>query len=50
MMLQVHDELVFEVPDEEAEDILQMIKQSMEGVVKLSVPLKIDITVSENWE
>lgn len=50
MILQVHDELVFEVPDNEVEQMLQIIRQSMEGVVKLSVPLKVDIVVSENWE
>ncbi len=50
MVLQVHDELVFEVPDEEVEKISEMIRESMEGVVKLSVPLKVDLTVSENWD
>lgn len=50
IILQVHDELVLEVPNEEVEQILQIIKQSMEGVVKLSVPLKVDINVSESWE
>ena len=50
MILQVHDELVFEVPDNEVEQMLQIVRQSMEGVVKLSVPLKVDIVVSENWE
>lgn len=50
IILQVHDELVLEVPKEEIEQMLQIIKQSMEGVVKLSVPLKVDINISENWE
>ncbi len=50
MILQIHDELVLEVPNEEVQEISIMIKQSMEGVVKLSVPLRVDINVSENWE
>lgn len=50
MILQVHDELVFEVPNEEAEFVAKKVKEIMEGVVKLSVPLKVDVKLSEHWE
>jgi len=50
MILQVHDELVFEVPNEETELVTNKVKEIMETVVKLSVPLKVDVKLSEHWE
>lgn len=50
MILQVHDELVLEVPNEEVELVSDRIKQIMETVVKLLVPLRVDVKVSEHWE
>jgi DNA polymerase-1 len=50
MILQVHDELVFEVADEETELVVSEIKKIMETVVKLSVPLKVDVKLSDYWE
>ncbi len=50
MLLQVHDELVFEVPDNELEIIIPIIRKKMEGVHKLIVPLKVDINVGPNWD
>ena len=50
MLLQVHDELVFEVPEEELETVLPMIKEEMEGVYALRVPLKVDMNKGRNWD
>jgi DNA polymerase-1 len=50
ILLQVHDELVFEVPEEELESVVPMIKAEMEGVYPLKVPLKVDIGKGKNWE
>ncbi len=50
MILQVHDELVFELPDSELEVMKQFVKEEMEGVVKLSVPILVDLGVGKNWD
>ena len=50
MLLQVHDELVFEVPEEELDTVVPMIKEEMEGVYSLRVPLKVDINKGRNWD
>ncbi len=50
MIIQVHDELVFEVPEQELSEIKELIREKMEGAVELKVPLKVDIGVGENWE
>lgn len=49
MILQVHDELLFELPELELDVMQQLVKEEMEGVVKLSVPLKVDIGHGLNW-
>lgn len=49
MVLQVHDELVFEVPDNEQETVEQLVKQRMEEVFPLDVPLKVHIGWGINW-
>ena len=49
LLLQIHDELVFEVPDEELEQLEQMVREEMAGAADLSVPLKVDINVGKNW-
>lgn len=49
MLLQVHDELVFEVPVYELEEISKKIKEIMENIYSLSVPLKVDLKVGKNW-
>jgi len=49
MIMQVHDELVFEVPEDELERALPMIQHEMEGVVAFSVPLKVSIHWGKNW-
>jgi DNA polymerase-1 len=49
MLLQVHDELVFEVPPEEVEQMRELVRGHMEDVVALDVPLVVDIGVGPNW-
>ncbi len=49
MLLQVHDELIFEVPPEELATVIPLIKQCMESAVQLKVPLKVDMKVGANW-
>ncbi len=49
MLLQVHDELVFEVPQEELNSATELVKDEMEGVYPLNIPLKVDINWGKNW-
>jgi DNA polymerase I len=49
MTLQVHDELVFEVPDEEVETIESLVREQMEKVHALAVPLLVEIGIGPNW-
>jgi DNA polymerase-1 len=49
MLLQVHDELLFESPPGEAEPVAQMVKHEMENVRKLDVPLIVDVGIGDNW-
>jgi DNA polymerase-1 len=49
MLLQVHDELVFEAPPEEVAKVRAMVKSEMESVRKFDVPLLVDVGVGDNW-
>ena len=49
MIMQVHDELVFDAPSGEIDALTKLVKEEMEGAYKLHVPLKADITVGETW-
>jgi DNA polymerase-1 len=49
MIIQVHDELVFEVPEEELQKALPMIQNGMETVMSLSIPMKVSIHSGKNW-
>jgi DNA polymerase-1 len=49
MILQVHDELLFELPESELEAIRALVREEMEGVIELSVPLQVDIGHGNNW-
>lgn len=49
LLLQVHDELVFEVPEDELSRMEQMVREEMEGAVQLDVPLKVDVSWGANW-
>ena len=49
MLLQIHDELIFEVPENEIEEITRLVREEMEGAMALAVPLKVEIGVGSNW-
>jgi DNA polymerase-1 len=49
MLLQVHDELVFEVPRDELDTVAQIVRERMEGAMQLIVPIKVEMKVGENW-
>ena len=50
LLVQVHDELVLEVPADEREEVETLLKDTMEHIVTLSVPLVVDIHCGRNWE
>jgi DNA polymerase I len=50
MLLQVHDELVFETDEEELPQLAGLVKEIMEGALPLDVPLEVDLKVGANWE
>jgi DNA polymerase-1 len=49
MTLQVHDELVFEVPEDEIDTMRTLVREEMETVHPLTVPLLVEIGVGKNW-
>ena len=49
MILQIHDELIFEAPDSEIAALTPLVKKAMEGVFSLKVPLVVDVKVGKNW-
>ena len=49
MIMQVHDELIFETPKADAEEILNLMKEMMEKAVKLDIPLIADAAIGQNW-
>ena len=50
LLLQVHDELVLEVPEERVEAVAALVKEEMEGVAKLEAPLRVDCGWGKTWE
>jgi len=50
LIMQVHDELVVEAPAEEKEEVMALVKKEMEEVIKLNVPLKVEIAAGKNWD
>lgn len=50
LLLQVHDELVFEVRRDLAEDLIAQVRELMSGAAELRVPLKVDAGIGENWD
>ena len=49
MILQVHDELLFEAPESERKALAKLVREEMENVYKLAVPLEVEICVGSNW-
>lgn len=49
MLLQVHDELIFEVPEEELDQVMKLVPEVMERAMDLDVPLKVDVSFGETW-
>ncbi|MBS0651792.1 MAG: DNA polymerase I [Verrucomicrobia bacterium] len=49
MILQIHDELLFEVPDDQVDKLSKKVKHVMETVMDLSIPLVVDISIGKNW-
>jgi DNA polymerase-1 len=49
MIMQVHDELIFEAPKKDAEEVLSIMKKMMESAVKLDIPLIADAAIGDNW-
>jgi DNA polymerase-1 len=50
MIMQVHDELVFEIKEERVEEYVEKIKTLMEKTVSLDVPLVVDVGIGKNWD
>jgi DNA polymerase I len=50
MIMQVHDELVFEAPVSEKPGVIALVREEMEGVMKLRVPLRVEVTTGRNWD
>jgi DNA polymerase-1 len=50
LIMQVHDELVLEVPQEELEEAKEKLRELMQGVARLEVPLIVDVGVGANWD
>jgi DNA polymerase-1 len=49
MTLQVHDELLFDVPEDEIDAVRTLVKREMENVIELNVPIVADVGVGQNW-
>ncbi len=49
LILQIHDELIFEVKEDQIQDVAKVVRDVMENVVKLKVPILVDIKVGDNW-
>jgi len=49
MLLQVHDELIFEIPQDQADATRDLVKSVMESAAKLDVPLEVDVGIGQNW-
>jgi len=50
LILQVHDELVLEVPEAELDEVKKRLRELMQNVAKLNVPLIVDVGVGNNWD
>lgn len=50
LILQVHDELIVDAPEDEADAVAKILREEMEGAVKLDVPLDVDISIGKTWQ
>ena len=50
MILTVHDELLFEVPSDQADEVAALVRDRMQSAAVLSVPLTVDVGIGENWK
>ena len=50
MILTVHDELLFECPEQSAADVVALVRQHMESAANLTVPLTVDVGIGRNWK
>jgi len=50
LILQVHDEVLIELPEEIVDKVTTIVKNCMENAVELDVPLKVDVTVGKSWQ
>jgi DNA polymerase-1 len=50
MLLQVHDEVVLEAPEKDAKQVAKFVKETMESVEKVGVPIVVETKVGKNWE
>ena len=49
MILQIHDELLFEIPNQEKEEIIKLVTDEMVNAIKFNVPIKVDCNYGINW-
>jgi DNA polymerase-1 len=49
MLLQIHDELVFDVPADQVESLAKVVREEMEHALAVDVPLVVDLSVGDNW-
>ncbi|MGC3972066.1 MAG: DNA polymerase [Pirellulales bacterium] len=49
MLLQIHDELLFETPAGEQDRLITMVREEMQNVLQLKVPLQVDVKIGKNW-
>ena len=49
MIMQIHDELLFEFPDNEEQQIISLVVNSMENAMKLNIPIIVDYGIGQNW-
>ena len=50
MILTVHDELLFEVPEDRAQEVAEVVRTHMQGAARLAVPLTVDVGIGKNWK
>lgn len=50
MIMQVHDELIFEIKESQVDDAIKIINEKMENAAELSVPLVVDVGIGMNWD